>query len=319
MLRWPAEWESQLCCFVGWPDHESQWLRFLEPARESTAALVRALGDQAVVCVANSDLKTVSRRCGNASVLAATYGDIWMRDTGPVWRVESGRRVAVGFRWTGWGGSYLLEGDDRVCAQLADLQEATVATSPIALEGGGLETDGQGTCLTTRDCLLNDNRNPGKTAEDLERELATVLGVSRVVWVDKGLANDHTDGHIDNLARFVRPGVVALAVSQRGDPNYEVHGEVREAVESAGLEIAPLPSPGRIEGDASSLLPASYLNFVIANEVVCVPTFEAHTDDQALKAIEALFPGRRVVGVNGLPLLYGGGALHCMTNHVPAL
>ena len=317
MKRWPAEWEPQQCCFVGWPDHPEEWGDAFEPAREAAAALAIALGDEAVVCVARSAIASVRDRIGAAArVMRLSYGDIWLRDTGPVW-LSGESLIAVGFRWTDWGGSYLLEGDDGVAAALANANGASLEESPVAAEGGGLETDGAGTCITTRDCLLNENRNPDLEAPDIERELAARLGVKRTIWLERGLAGDHTDGHVDNLARFVRRGLVAIAASDDSDPNHEVHLEIESTLAAAGLETVALPSPGAIRNASGELMPASYLNFVIANNVVCVPTFARETDAQALSILGDLFATRRVCGVESRALLYGGGALHCMSNNLP--
>jgi agmatine deiminase len=162
------------------------------------------------------------------------------------------------------------------------------------LEGGAIDGDGSGTFLTTEQCLLNPNRNPGLTRDEVEARLARDLGATRLVWLGEGLANDHTDGHVDNLARFVAPGRVALPSPAANDPNAAVYADAAKRLKAAGLDIVNLPSPGRIEADGD-LIPASYMNFLIGNAAVVVPLYGAPTDEAAVTSVQALFPGRLAV------------------------
>jgi agmatine deiminase len=186
------------------------------------------------------------------------------------------------------------------------------------LEGGAIDHDGSGTVLTTEQCLLNPNRNPGLAREDVEQRLERDLGVERVVWLGEGLANDHTDGHVDNLARFVAPGRVALPEPAPGDPNAAVYADAASRLRAAGLDIVTLPSPGRIEGADGDLVPASYMNFYIGNAAVVVPQYGAAGDPTAVELVQALFPDRRTVGLRADHILTGGGSFHCISQQVPA-
>jgi agmatine deiminase len=193
------------------------------------------------------------------------------------------------------------------------------------LEGGSIEVDGRGTCLTTRQCLLNPNRNPGLSREDIERKLGQALGVRRVLWLDEGLLNDHTDGHVDNLARFVAPGrVVCMEPRAADDPNRSTLDAIVHALEgfrdAAGerLQVHRIPSPGLVIGKSGQPMPASYVNFYIANHAVAVPTFGARSDEEAVSSLSQLFPDRRTVAIPAKELLEGGGVFHCITQQQPA-
>jgi agmatine deiminase len=252
------------------------------------------------------------------------YGDVWLRDTGPLFVTRSGEVAAARFCFDGWGGKYLMEGDAELAARLIALAGLRGAAFDFVLEGGAVEVDGDGTVLTTRQCLLGSARNPGLDQAALEARLCWALGASHVVWLDRGLANDHTDGHIDTLARFVAPGVVTCMEPAPGDPNRSaldgVIADLREARTAGGerLEVITVPSPGTVEDAAGNLMPASYMNFYVANTAVVVPTYGVAADDAAVHAIAAMFPGRRAVAVDGKPVVVGGGAFHCSTQQQPS-
>jgi agmatine deiminase len=249
----------------------------------------------------------------------ARYGDVWLRDTGPIFLTRPGELAAARFQFDGWGGKYVMAGDTEVAAKVAAWAGARGAAFELVLEGGAIEVDGTGTLLTTRQCMIGGGRNPGLDERAIEARLRWALGVERIGWLDRGLHNDHTDGHVDTLARFVAPGVVACMEPAPGDPNRDALAGILGDLRAAGFEVVTVPSPGAVLDAAGSLLPASYMNFYLANTTVVVPTYGAPADDAAVAAIAALFPGRRAVAVDGTPVVVGGGAFHCSTQQQPSL
>jgi agmatine deiminase len=257
------------------------------------------------------------------------FGDIWLRDTGPLFLLGgSGEAGSVRFRFNGWGGKYVLEHDSGVARAVAAIAQSAgvrrTFTSDFVLEGGAVDVDGEGSVMTTRQCLLNANRNGGAPRPDVELELRESLGVDRVLWLREGLANDHTDGHVDTVARFVAPGaVVAMEPRAAGDPNRDVLQEilrdVSAFVDARGrkIEVAVIPSPGRVEDREGRVMPASYVNFYVSNASVVVPTYDSRFDDEAVERVGALFPGRTAVGIDARAVLTGGGAFHCITQQQP--
>lgn len=247
------------------------------------------------------------------------YGDVWLRDTGPlVVMDEAGGRKAMRFGFNGWGGKYLMEGDQEIGAELAHDAGLPVETADWILEGGALDGDGTGLVATTEQCLLNPNRNPSLGRSDLEARLRRDLGYDRVLWLGEGLVNDHTDGHVDNLARFVAPGVLAVPrATGRDDPNARIYADAKARAEAMGITVREVPSPGRIETDGR-IEPASYMNFAVTSKLVVVPIYGTPHDDDGIAAIAELFPDRDTVGILANAVLAGGGSFHCASQQMPA-
>ncbi|MEO6325472.1 MAG: agmatine deiminase family protein [Thermoanaerobaculia bacterium] len=331
--RQPAEWDNHAACWLAWPSHRDLWGDALEPVREAFVALCRAVscgtaGERLEILVPDE-----ANRLLAAEALAGVpvrlrdipFGDIWLRDTAPIFlKGDSGSVVPACFAFNGWGGKYVLPEDDQVARRIAELQPEAPFLFSWVLEGGSVEVDGEGTCLTTTQCLLNPNRNPGIDRATLDELLGEALGVTKVLWLGDGLKNDHTDGHIDTIARFAAPGrVVCMEASGEDDPNREVlQAIVRDLSrfeDAAGrrLDVTTVPSPGRILSSSGEVMPASYVNFYVGNAAVVVPTYGSSFDDEAVEKIAALFPGRRTVGVSARELLEGGGAFHCISQQQP--
>ncbi|MFN3425510.1 MAG: agmatine deiminase family protein [Novosphingobium meiothermophilum] len=322
----PPEWHPQDWLWVGFPHLAEEWSGVIDRAQEQIAAFASAVAES------GQEVRLVVRDAANAARARAlvssmvileerTYGDVWLRDTGPlVVRSSNGERRARLFGFNGWGGKYLMPGDQAIGADLA--ASAGLETGEKAdwiLEGGALDGDGTGLVATTEQCLLNPNRNPHLSRADLEARLLRDLGYDRVLWLGDGLINDHTDGHVDNLARFVAPNRLALPrATGRDDPNAAIYADARARAHDAGVDLAEVPSPGRIEWDGV-VQPASYMNFVITTKLVVVPVFGSPHDSDGVAAIAELFPGRETVGVMADAVLAGGGGFHCASQQMPSV
>jgi len=250
-------------------------------------------------------------------VIVEPFGDIWLRDTGPIVVGSGKQRRAAGFGFNGWGGKYELDGDQDVGERLAEAAGLPYSKTDWVLEGGAIDQDGSGTVLTTAQCLLNPNRNPGLQRDDVEQRLTRDLGFERIVWLGSGLLNDHTDGHVDNIARFVAPGRVAIPTPAKDDPNEAVFRDAAKRLRAAKLDLVNLPSPGRIESAEGDIIPASYMNFYVGNAVVVVPQYGAANDRAAVTVVQALFPGRQAIGLRADHILTGGGSFHCISQQIP--
>ena len=327
----PAEWAPHRAMWVGFPSHAELWQEDLDQAQDEVAALARALagpgGERVRLMVVGDEAEAAARaRLGDTAVeiVRGQFGDIWLRDTGPIFTETAGGAVAAGFKFNGWGGKYQLEGDDIVAEQIAAASGAPLARNAFILEGGALDHDGQGTILTTSQCLLNDNRNGDWDEARAAAALAAALGARKVLWLGDGLLNDHTDGHVDNLARFVAPGVVACPMAfGTDDPNAEVYAETARALaamtDSRGspLQVVRIPSPGRILDEDGEIIPAAHMNFLSANEAVIVPIYTEESGAFAVEVISGLFPEREVIGLPSTAILTGGGSFHCISQQEP--
>ena len=322
-FRMPAEWARQDWIWIGFPAHGDLWEENLVPAQEQMAAFANAVAEtgqqvRLVVRDAAAEMRAKDLVSGNVAFERHPYGDIWIRDTGPLTVLDGKQRRAQGFGFNGWGGKYLLEGDLETGPSLAEAGGLPYSRADWILEGGAVESDGTGLVVTTEQCLLNPNRNPSLSRDEIWANLQRDLGFDRILWLGEGLAGDHTDGHVDNLARMVGEGVIAIPrATAPDDPNTAVYDDARARAVDFGLRVRDIPSPGWMgEGDEAE--PASYMNFAICNDVVVVPTYGSVHDDEAVAAVGDLFPGRAAVGLRADAVLTGGGSFHCASQHVPA-
>ena len=321
----PAEWALQDWLWIGFPAAADLWEDDLVPAQEQVAAFAGAVaetGQQVRLVVRDAANETRARDLVHERVTFERhpYGDIWLRDTGPLTLLGPEGRAAQRFGFNGWGGKYLLDGDTETGPSLVAAGDLTdLGRADWILEGGAVDTNGKGLVVTTEQCLLNPNRNPRLSRQDIEARLARDLGFTSVLWLGEGLKGDHTDGHVDNLARFVAEDRIAIPrATAPGDPNAATYDDAATRAEAFGLKVARVPSPGWM-GEADEAEPASYMNFVIANDIVVVPTYGSAHDEEAVEAIGDLFPGRAAVGLRADAVLTGGGSFHCCSQHVPVL
>jgi agmatine deiminase len=317
------EWAPHEAVWIGFPSDPELWLGDLKEAEREVAAFAKAVhadgkGETVRLVAASEGAREAAWRLAPfADVIVEPFGDIWLRDTGPIVVGSGKQRRAQGFGFNGWGGKYDLEGDDDVGERLAERASLPFAKADWVLEGGAIDGDGEGLVVTTEQCLLNRNRNGSTSRTEIEELLHRDLGFNEVLWLGDGLLNDHTDGHVDNLARFVGTRRLAIPEASENDPNWQVYQRATaRALQHGDIEVVPVPSPGRVLRD-DEIIPASYMNFYIGNASVVVPLYGTENDDTAVEAIGALFPGRKTVGLRADHILTGGGSFHCISQQIP--
>jgi agmatine deiminase len=346
----PAEFERHAACWMLWPERADNWRAGAKPAQAVFAAVATAIsaGEPVSVGVSAGQFQNARARLpAQVRVVEITANDAWVRDSGPTFLIDGkGRRRGVDWTFNAWGGLdgglyFPWDRDDEVAQKILEAEGSDRYRAPFVLEGGAIHVDGQGTCLTTEQCLLNPNRNPHLTRSEIEEQLRRYLGVSTVIWLGKGVHLDETGGHIDELACFTNPGQVALTwTDDRQDPQYEIsmdaYQRLRRARDARGrpLKIHKLHQPGPMHMTAEEAadidvrpgtharragdrLPASYVNFYIANKCVIMPLYDKRWDGAAMRTLKRLFPGREVRGVATREVLLGGGNIHCITQQVP--
>lgn len=348
--RQPAEWAPHESAWIGWPSAADLWEDDLEAAREEVGEFVRCVlypdpddpfgllseGEAVDLVLRGAEARGAAEKFRQSlpdparlRLTEAPIGDVWLRDTGPIiTRDSEGGEGATAFRFNGWGEKYRLPEDERIADILAKSARIPLARFDLVAEGGALDTDGEGTFVTTRQCLLNPNRNPGRDEKEVDAVLGAALGAEKVIWLGDGLVGDHTDGHVDNLARFIATGkIVCMRPVGRDDPNREVLDAIRRTLDKATdaggrrLEVIEIPSPGRVLVDGEPV-PASHMNFYLSNEALIMPSYGALTgrDDEAAEALEILEAAvdrRHFFALESSALLTGGGSFHCISQQRP--
>jgi agmatine deiminase len=321
----PAEWEPHERTIMGWPCRRELWGAMIAQARADYARVANAVAAfEPVTMIANAGAEARQARtaCGSGvEVVELPLDDSWLRDCGPIYvRGEDGRRRAVHFRFNAWGEKFApWERDAAVGGLVAEGLGDPVVRAPLVLEGGSICVDGEGLLVTTEQCLLNRKRNPALSREQIEQALRVYLGVVEIVWLGSGLVEDRdTDGHVDLIAAFTRPGAVLLQSVAEDNPNFDRCSANRARLDAAGIDVIEIPFLPYAQA-AGENVAVGYLNFYICNGAVIVPVSGAETDDEALSIIAGAYPGREVVAVPGAVLAYGGGGPHCITQQVPAL
>lgn len=339
----PAEWEPHEATWLSWPHKEESWPGAFEPVPEIFSQIAGVLAESELVRINVADeemadsVRALLRRSGvNLDAVRFHFhptNDAWVRDHGPMYVVRDrqqgsdglSRRAIVDWEYNAWGNKYPpYDLDNAVPSRIAAESGETRFAPGIVMEGGSIDVNGRGTLLTTEACLLNPNRNPQLSRSDIERHLRDYLGVRNILWLGDGIAGDDTDGHIDDLTRFVAPDTVVTLIEE--DPQDANHEPLRENLkrlqsmrDESGrpLKIVTLPMPGPVHFNGQRL-PASYANFYIANRRVLVPVYSHQNDQVALDALQRLFPDRLVLGIDCTPLVWGLGAIHCVTQQQPA-
>jgi agmatine deiminase len=347
----PAEWAPHSGSWMIWPERPDNWRLGAKPGQAAFAAVAEAIAETEPVtmCVSPAQFQNARRQLSpRIRVVEMTSNDSWVRDCGPTFVIDGAGRVrGVDWRFNAWGGLddglyFPWDQDELVAPKILDIERVERYAAPLVLEGGSIHVDGEGTLLTSAECLLNKNRNPDLTKDEIESHLRDYLGVRTIIWLDRGVHNDETDGHIDNLACFARPGVVLLTwTDDRGDPQYEISQDaferlsrVRDA-KGRSLEIVKLHQPGplfmtaeeaagvdAVEGSeprvAGMRLAGSYVNFYICNNAVIAPLLDPARDAQTIETLSRVFPGRHVKGVAAREILLGGGNIHCILQQQPS-
>ncbi|MEZ0093824.1 agmatine/peptidylarginine deiminase [Streptacidiphilus sp. EB129] len=329
-FRMPAEWTEHEGCLMAWPTRPDLWGGVFAEVKREYAAVARAIaGFEPVTMVARPGARDEARElCGDGvEVVELPIDDSWFRDSGPIVVLGAdGERAGVDFRFNAWGGKHHpFDADDRISGLLLERLGLPRIGSPMILEGGAITVDGEGTLITTEQCLLHPNRNPGMTREQIEGELMARLGVTKVIWLPYGgLEDTETDGHVDGVCAFVGPGRVLVSLPDDPEhPDFERMRANRAVLEAATdaqgrpLEILDLPQTVFTEVDGVET-EVGYLNFYVANGGVVVPVADLPEDEAALAVIADAFPGRKVVGVRTRVVAYGGGGVHCITQQIPA-
>jgi agmatine deiminase len=335
----PAEWACHRATWLSWPHNLETWPTYLETVRQVWLQMIGALSAHEQVYLLVNDepterdvvrhLQAAKAMMSNVTLLKIPTVDVWMRDYGPTFVMRDAPDAPAAINdwiFNGWGGKYkAYEEDEQVAREIAALLRLPVFEHDIILEGGSIEVNGAGICLTTEQCLLNRNRNPHLSKAQIDTFLKNSLGVSQIIWLGEGIVGDDTDGHIDDIARFVDPTTIACIIeSNSQDDNYRFLQENYERLQSARdrqghkFEIVTLPCPAPVFYDGARL-PASYANFYIANEIVLVPIFDDPMDRQALGTLQELFPTRKIIGLHCNEVVAGLGAIHCVTQQEPAV
>lgn len=331
-FRMPAEWHPHTGCWMAWPCHLETWAGIgLESARKAYARVAAAIAQYEPVCmlVHPQDLLSAQKLCGDrVRYFPLPINDSWMRDSGPTFLIRSdGKLAGVDWMYNAWGGNYKdYRLDQQIAKEVIKHCQADYFNAPLVMEGGSFHVDGEGTLLTTRECLLNKNRNPHLSQTEIEQYLSDYLSIDNIIWLDRGLVGDETDGHVDEIACFLAPGkVLCLITEDKTDPNYEILQEnlqLLRASRDAGhrpLEVYTIEQPPAtyLQGERLTL---SYINFYHANKGLVIPAFGHQKHDAAaLNFFHAFYPHYRITQIDALDIFAGGGGIHCITQQQPAV
>lgn len=328
----PAEWHPHQCCWMAWPCHQETWSAIgLARARRAYAQVAQAIAqfEPVMMLVSPADEHSARELCGKfASIILQPLNDSWLRDTGPSFLInQQGQLAGIDWLFNAWGENYAdYSLDQQIAKKVITHSGVQYIHAPLIMEGGSFHVDGEGTLLTSKECLLNTNRNPHLTQAQIEQHLCDFLAVKHIIWLNKGLIGDETDGHIDELATFIAPGkVLCLITSDKSDPNYAILQENRQILETATdaqgrkLEVYCVEQPPATLL-AGTRLTLSYINFYHANKGIVMPAFgNEHFDTAALSLFSQLFPQYTIKQIDALDIFAGGGGIHCITQQQPTI
>ena len=332
----PPEWEPHAATWTSWPFDDELWEGFLESVRREFAQLVSTIArfedvylnvrDEEAERDARARLSHCEAPLERIHFHRVPLDDVWFRDNGPIFvRNAQGNVALTDWRFNAWGGKYDWALDTLAPQRVAEALKMKRFAFDYVLEGGAIEVSGEGVCLTTRSCLLTQTRNPNLTQDDYERLFKKALGIKHVVWLEGGLEDDHTDGHIDTIVRFTDDRTIVCSVEEdEDDPNHATLQRNLEALaalrapDGEPYRVVELPLPEKALRLNGKRLPLTYANFYIGNGFVLVPLYDDVNDERALDILRPLFPGRRVTGLSAKALITGGGAFHCVTQQQPA-
>ncbi|ASQ46751.1 agmatine deiminase family protein [Legionella clemsonensis] len=331
-FRMPAEWYPHAACWMAWPCHEKTWAAIgFERARRAYALVAKTIAqyEPVIMLVNPGDEESAKQCCGEKiHLMNQPLNDSWTRDTGPTFLINDQHELA-GVDWihNAWGGNYQdYSLDNLIAAAILEKTQARYFKAPLVMEGGSFHVDGEGTVLTTRECLLNPNRNPQLLQTEIETYLFNYLNTSKIIWLNKGLVGDETDGHIDEIACFIAPGrVLALITHDKNDVNYDILHENLELLKTATdakgrrLEVFTVEQPPAtyLAGERLTL---SYVNFYLANKGIVMPAFGHPKEDKAaLELFTRLFPHYHISQIDALDVFAGGGGIHCITQQQPLI
>jgi agmatine deiminase len=348
-FRMPSECEPHSEIWMAWPERTDNWRNGAKPAQKVFIEVAKQISESTPVtmlCSAAQYDNAVSRLPENVRVLEVSTDDSWMRDIGATYVVnDAGERRGVDWEFNAWGG--FVDGlynpwnrDDQVAQKMCEVTGDSRYRAPIVLEGGSIHADGEGTLYTTEECLLHESRNADLSKEEISAVLCDHLGVEKIIWLPRGLYNDETNGHVDNIIHVVKPGEVVLTwCDDENDPQYEISREAYDCltsqVDAKGrqIKVHKLPMPGPLfmeaeeaagidiaegmEREAGERLAASYANYLITNKQIVLPLLDKRYDDEVKAILERLYPGYKINGVEAREILLGGGNVHCITQQVP--
>lgn len=348
--RMPGEFEPHDACWMLWPQRSDVWRNGAKPAQQAFVKVAQAIVSSEPLFVGVNDDQYENARAmlpAEVCVVEISYNDAWIRDTGPTFVIDDqGNRAGIDWVFNAWGGLngglyFPWDKDNRVARKVCALSDTPRVVAPLVMEGGSIHVDGEGTLITTEECLLNPNRNPNLNREQIEQYLKDLLAVEKIIWLPLGTFNDETNGHVDNICCYLRPGAVALHwCDDPQDPQYDISRQALKVLENTpdakgrALEVIKLPQPRPIcinEHEAGGIdlteeshdrpagmrMAGSYINFYIGNSVVVFPQLDPTYDDKIKTILQQQFPGRRVIGVPAKEILLGGGNIHCITQQQP--